>query len=180
MDAVIVYIFWHWPGRTEGYEDGLIEFHKRLAAAGVPGLVANATYGVESLPWVGAPRGYEDWYVVGGFGDLEALNRDAVTPPLRAYHDRPALAAAGVAGGLYGVFSGDLSGSPAFERETVTWLSKPKGTTYPDFSTSLPPTPFVLRRQLVLGPTPEFCAAGELPSGIVSHRTLLHVEASQT
>ena len=53
MDAVLVYIFWHWPERTEGYEDGLIEFHRRLAGAGVPGLSANATYGVESLPWVG-------------------------------------------------------------------------------------------------------------------------------
>src|SRR2546428_452072 len=53
MDAVLVYIFWHWPERTEGYEDGLIEFHRRLAGAGVPGLVAKANFGVGSLPQVG-------------------------------------------------------------------------------------------------------------------------------
>ena len=107
---MIVYIFWHWPERTEGYEDGLVEFHRRLTAAEVPGLAASATYRVEGLPWLGAARGYEDWYVVGGFSDLEVLNREAVAPPMRTYHDRPALAAAGVAGGLYGEHSGAVPG----------------------------------------------------------------------
>jgi hypothetical protein len=166
---VIVHLFWHWPGRTEGYEDGLVEFHRRLAAAGVPGLVASAAYRVEGLPWLGAETGYEDWYVVRGFGDLEALNRDAVGPPMRPHHDRPALAAAGGAGGLYRVHSGTLD----HDQETVTWLAKPDGTRYPDFYASLPPTRFLLCRQLALGPAPEFCAAGELPGGLVSRRTSL-------
>jgi hypothetical protein len=172
---VIVYIFWHWPERIEGYEDGLVEFHRRLAASGSWGLVASATYRVEALPWLGGPAGYEDWYVVGGFGDLEALNQKAVGPALRDYHDRPALAAAGGVGGLYAVHSGAFD----VDAEAVTWLAKPKGTPYPDFYASLPPTRFLLRRQMVLGPAPEFCAAGEVPGGLISHRSRLHAELPQ-
>jgi hypothetical protein len=167
---MIVYVFWHWPERTEGYEAGLLEFHRRLAGASPPGLVGSAAYRVEGLPWLGAGHGYEDWYVVGGFGDLEALNREAVAPGLRPYHDRPAQAAAGAAGGLYAEHTGTLD----LGAEAVTWLSKPKGTPYPDFYASLPPTRFLLRRQMVLGPAPEFCAAGDLPDGLVSRRTRLH------
>jgi hypothetical protein len=62
----------------------------------------------------------------------------------------------------------------------VTWLAKAKGMPYPDFYASLPPTRFLLRRQMVLGPAPEFCAAGELPGGLTSHRSRLHVEMPQT
>ena len=43
---MIVYLFWHWAERPEGYEEGLVEFHRRLAGGRVPGLVANATYRV--------------------------------------------------------------------------------------------------------------------------------------
>ena len=172
---MIVYIFWHWPERTEGYEDGLVDFHRRLAAAGVSGLVASATYRVEGLPWLGAAPGYEDWYVVGGFSDLEVLNREAVAPPMRTYHDRPALATAGVAGGLYGEQAGTLD----LDTETVTWLAKQRGTPYPEFYASLPQTPFLLRRQMVLSPGPEFCAAGELPGGLISRRTRLRVDPEE-
>ena len=162
-------MFWHWPERGAGYEEGLVEFHRRLAAAGVPGLLGNATYRVEGLPWISNPVGYEDWYLLQGFGDLEALNREAVGPSLRTYHDRPALAAAAGIGGLYRVHSGGVD----LDADTVTWLAKPRGTPYPDFYASLPETAFVLRRQLVLGPAPEFCAAGDLPGGRVSRRTRL-------
>ena len=172
---MIVYVFWHWPEQADGYEEGLVEFHRRLVGAAPSGLVASAAYRVEGLPWLGAGRGYEDWYVVGGFGDLEALNREAVAPALRSYHDRPALAAAGGVGGLYAAHSGTLD----LSAEAVTWLAKPKGTPYPDFYASLPPTAFMLRRQMVLGPAPEFLAAGELAGGLVSHRTRLRVEAPQ-
>jgi len=175
---VIVYIFWHWPERTEGYEEGLLEFHRRLADSGSWGLVASAVYRVEGLPWLGAPAGYEDWYVVGGFGDLEALNRETVAPAVRPYHDRPALAAAGGIGGLYAVGSGTLQVGGA-DADEVTWLAKPKGMPYADFYAGLPPTRFLLRRQMVLGPAPEFCAGGELPGGLISRRSRLHVELPQ-
>lgn len=166
---MIVYLFWHWAERSEGYEDGLVEFHRRLADRGVPGLVANTTYRVSGSPWLGAQTGYEDWYAVGGFADLEPLNRMAVEPPLRALHDRPALAAAGGTGGLYELHTGALG----LDSETVTWLAKPKGMGYPDFFESLPATSFLFRRRLALGPAPEFCAAGELPGGLVSRRSRL-------
>jgi len=172
---VILYLFWHWPeapGAGPGYEGGLVEFHRRLADQRVPGLAGSATFRVRGLPWLGADagEGYEDWYAVGGFGDLEPLSRTAVGPALRPAHDRPALAAAGGAGGLYELLGGPLDLGAA----AVTWLSKPRGVPYRDFLEGLPPAPFLLRRQLALGPALEFCAGGELPDGLVSHRTRLY------
>jgi hypothetical protein len=194
---VILYLFWHRPEAAEaglGYEEGLIAFHRRLADQRVPGLAGSATFRVRGLPWLGpgaaeggvgdpGPRGrqpeagtppsgqaYEDWYAVGGFGDLEPLNRTAVGPALRAAHDRPALAAAVGAGGLYELVAGPLDLAAA----AVTWLSKPRGVPSQDFLERLPAAPFVLRRQLALGPALEFCAGGEVPGGLVSHRTRLY------
>ena len=170
---MILYLFWHRPEPAEagrGYEEGLVEFHRRLADQGVPGLAGSATFRVRGLPWLDAEEGFEDWYAVGGFGDLDPLNRTAVGPALRAAHDRPALAAASGAGGLYELVAGPLDLGAA----AVTWLSKPRGVPYQDFLEGLPPAPFLLRRQLALGPALELCAGGELPGGLVSHRTRLY------
>lgn len=166
---MIAYIFWHWPERLDGYEAALAEFHRRLAGAGLPGLRATATYRVSGLPWIGAAEGYEDWYVVGDFSDLGPLNEGAVGPEVRPYHDRPAAMTAGAAGGLYGLRTGAID----LRQAVVTWISKPHGMAYGDFYAGLPAAAALLRRQMVLGPAPEFCAFGELPDGIVSRRELI-------
>jgi hypothetical protein len=165
---LIVYIFWHWPERPEGYEEALLEFHRRLAGADIEGMLGNATYRVEGLPWIEA-AGYEDWYLVGGFGDLEALNREAVGPSLRPFHDRSAAAAAAGSGALYATRLGQVD----LAVDTVSWLNKPHAESYSRFTATLPEVVFVLRRQLALGPAPEFCLAGSVPGGIVSKRTRL-------
>lgn len=163
---MVVYLFWHWPEDPTGYEEGLEEFHRRLLGARLPGLRASATYRVGGLPWLGADRGYEDWYLVDGFADLATINQEAVAPGLRPLHDRLARAASGGIGGLYAVHAG----APDLNATAVTWISKPRGTEYADFYAGLPSTPCLLRRQLVLGPAPEFCFFGQLEQGLLARR----------
>jgi hypothetical protein len=46
---------------------------------------------------------------------------------------------------------------------TVHWITKPAATRYADLRATLSGTTW--QRQLVLGPAPEFCRVGEVPSG---------------
>lgn len=167
----LAYIFWHWTEAPErAYEAELARFHSELAALRVPGLAANASYRIEGAPWTGPGRAYEDWYLVGGSADLDVLNAAAVSPPIRAAHDRPAHLATGGAGGLYRLRSGE----PDLDAELATWISKPAGTGYEAFYASLPPLRALFRRQMVLGPATEFCSfGGEGLTGLVVRRIRL-------
>ncbi|HVC35028.1 MAG TPA: hypothetical protein VNL16_16065, partial [Chloroflexota bacterium] len=107
-----------------------------------------------------------------GFAALEPLNVGAVSTGPKPLHDHVAYASAGGAGGVYRL----VSGTEQIKALTwAAWLSKPKGTRVADFSAAL--TPWIAsgevslwRRQLVLGPAPEFCltSAGgvELPPAL--------------
>ncbi len=153
----LAYVFWHWTGApARGYEADLKRFHGQLAGLGVPGLAASASYRIESAPWTGPGRAYEDWYLVGGSADLDLLNEAAVSPPIRAAHDGPAHLASGGAGGLYRLQTGELD----LDAEIATWIAKPAGMGYEAFYAGLPPLSALFRRQMVLGPTTEFCSFG--------------------
>lgn len=166
---MIAYLFWHWPAESAGYDAALLRFHMRLAEAALPFLAGNATYRVAGVPWLPGGEGYEDWYVVGDFGDLGALNDAALAAGRREPHDAVAAMAAGAAGAVYGLHSGQLD----LAQSSVTWISKPRGTPYDVFYAELPPAAGLLRRQLVLGPSPEFCAMGRLAGGLTVDRELV-------
>lgn len=162
---MLAFLFWNWPeGAADrgAYEGLLAAFHQRLRSAGIPGLVETAVYRVAGLPWLPVEAAYEDWYVVHGFADLEALNVGAVAGDAKAAHDAAAAASSSGAGALYGVQSGALD----LDAARATWLVKPRGTPYEAFYATLPTGVCVLRRQLVLGPAPEFCLLGEAPGGL--------------
>ncbi len=163
---MIAYLFWHWPADPHDYEATLARFHNRLHAAGPPHLRRNASYRVAGAPWLPGGAGYEDWYLVDGFGDLDALNEKISLASVRDAHQAVAQASTGGAGGLYAVRSGD----PLAAAPQVTWITKPRGLDYSRFYEQLAPTPCLLRRQLVLGPAPEFLAFGELAGGTVVTR----------
>lgn len=153
----LAYLFWHWTeAPREEYEAGLREFHQALRGLGVPGLQGSAAYRITGAPWTAAASAYEDWYLVGGSADLDPLNEAAVSAAMRARHDRPAAQTAGVAGGLYRLQRGDVD----LDADSATWLAKPKGVSYDAFYAGLPPLKALFRRQMVLGPTPEFLALG--------------------
>jgi hypothetical protein len=160
---LLAYIFWHWPREgigAERYERGLIRFHETLATVDLEGFLGSATFRVDGAPWVGPQsHGYEDWYLLEGSFALDPLNEVAVSGARREPHDTAAHASAGGAGGLYRIRSGDPE---AAESGFATWLTKQRGTGYEEFYARLEPwtsgpETSLWRRQMVLGPAPEFC-----------------------
>jgi hypothetical protein len=159
MDGLLAYFFWHQPAADqplEDYEQALIAFHRRLRDVAVPGLVASGSARVEGLPWM-AGDGYEDWYAVVDYGALGVLNDAAVDAAHTDAHDLVAFAAGFGAGGLYALERGTIDAPAGY----CVWLTKARGVTYPDFREQVAAqtageTITLWRRQMVLGPAPEF------------------------
>ena len=163
---MLAYLFWHWPRDdvdVETYERNLAGFHEALMAAPSDGLRGSATFRVEGATWVGSePHAYEDWYLLDGSFALDLLNEAAVSGSRQQPHDEAARAAAGGAGGLYHLKSGEPEVAGL---RFAAWLTKPPNTDYRDFYALLEPWTdrpgsSLWRRQMVLGPAPEFCLLG--------------------
>lgn len=135
---------------------------------------------MDRSPW-GEPAGplYEDWYRVGGFAELEALNQGAVAAARRASHDAVAGLAAGGTGGIYRLAAGE----PVPRVTHAYWFGKPAGMGYGELREALAPLAAdgasVWMRQMVLGPAPEFCVRAEgrveLPPGIEAEPVALRI-----
>ena len=162
---MLAYVFWHWPrpGTEPGaYEAAQREFHAELGRAGSDGFLRSYSYRVQGSTWLPASRSYEDWYLLEGSYALDPLNEIAVSPRVRPAHDVAAGSATG-AGGLYRL----QSGVPEPHDGPVLWLAKPRGETYAAFYARFPGDAVLWRRQMVLGPAPEFCLeSGRAPEGL--------------
>jgi hypothetical protein len=159
---LIAYVFWHWPHEGADravYEAAQRAFHVALNRAGGEGFQRSACFRVRGAFWIPAGDGYEDWYLLDGSHALDPLNELAVSAAVRGAHDAAARAATGL-GGLYRL----MRGVPALAGGEVTWLSKPRGETSDEFSGRLDRGAVVWRRQMVLGPAPEFLVEGALPT----------------
>jgi len=176
---MLAYVFWHWPtpdtDRTT-YEKHLAEFHHALAAGKAPGFLRSACFRLRGALWLETTdTAYEDWYLLEGSAALDAINDAAVTDARKDPHDRAARHAAGGAAGLYRL----RQGSDNIEAASFAyWLAKPTGLSYDDFYAQVRPLtnqPGVglWGRQMVLGPTPEFCLRSpqsvNLPAGLAAH-----------
>ncbi|HJR62236.1 MAG TPA: hypothetical protein VJ803_00940 [Gemmatimonadaceae bacterium] len=177
---MLAYVFWHWRQSSVSpteYERLQREFHHALAGEPPSGFSRSFSVTLAGAPWANAgAESYEDWYLVRDFPDLGPLNDAAVTASRRRPHDAAAAVAAGGAAGLYRVRLGEPQGVPRY----ATWFAKPAGMSYERLWQVV--TPIVQRsrgaiwmRQMVLGPTTEFClhteAPVELPAAIAA-RTL--------
>lgn len=172
VEDALAYVFWHPPADGEpiaDYEAALSRFHGALTDAPVAGLLATRAARVPELPWL-PQGGYEDWYIVRDFGDLETLNNAAVDTARQLAHKDVSSRSGRGAGALYGLTVGTAGGVPAW----ATWLSKPRSVSYREFyetlrshiesaEPSLQSGVGVWRRQLVLGPAPEFCVTSPVP-----------------
>jgi hypothetical protein len=162
---VLAYVFWHWrqaAATAEEYEARQRAFHDALAADPPRGFLRSTTAAVSGAPWASAGgAAYEDWYLLNGIPALEPLNEAAVTGTRQRPHDAAAALAAGGTAGLYA-----LRGGAAVETPThAAWFGKPAGMRYATLFEELAPLlhdigAALWMRQMVLGPTPEFCLRG--------------------
>jgi hypothetical protein len=146
---LLAYVFWHRPRpgvEATRYEEAQRSFHEGLE-------VVSACFRVERLPFGGGP-GYEDWYLVEDWTGLGELNAAAVDAGHRTEHDR----AAALVGEGWGAVYACVGGSAAIPT-VAEWLDKPRGQRAAEFIAGLGEDLTIWRRQMVLGPAPEFCVA---------------------
>jgi hypothetical protein len=169
---MLAYLFWHEP-RPEVQEDryvSLLErFHEVLAASPPPGFRRSWSVRLQDAPWEGGTPGlFEDWYLVDDWATLGALNDAAVRPPREEAHDAIAHLATNGRGGLYKLHHGTLDGPAPW----AGWMTKPQGARYEEFEPELREAAgsgghaAVLRRQMVLGPAPEYVILAERPPSL--------------
>ena len=160
---MLAYLFWHEPHEDvdEGaYVERLQAFHRALAAAPPPSFLRSWSVRLAAAPWAAGPARapFEDWYFVADWPALGTLNEAAVRAPRDTAHDAIAAMATNGAGGLYLLQHGTLDGPAPW----AGWVVKPQGEPYDAFEPLLRAAVdaagggAVLRRQMVLGPAPEY------------------------
>jgi hypothetical protein len=193
---VLAYLFWHRPLATcdvVAYEQAVLAFHRSLHRAPPVGLGGSAVFRVAQLPFLagatpseepaGATPGYEDWYLVEDYAALGVLNGAAVGRGHRSAHDAAARRLGAGVGGLYALVEGERCESgerPGLESigdaTLAVWVARPSGSRQRMLGELLGDgmdrrRASLWRRQLVLGPAPEFCLlASELPPGVAPTR----------
>jgi hypothetical protein len=177
---VLAYVFWHAPREgvaADAYEHAQLAFHRSLARSRPAGLRCSALFAIDETPWplradgpglaAGPAVGYEDWYLLDDFTALGVLNEAAVGRGHRSAHDGAARRFGGGAGGLYALVEGARAeGGPLADRigeaNVAIWVARPLGAQRRALDELLgdgmdPRHASLWRRQLVLGPAPEFC-----------------------
>jgi hypothetical protein len=193
---VLAYLFWHRPqdpDAVEAYEQAQLCFHRSLSRSPPVGLCGSAVFRVAALPWLtpavgggadsapGQSGGYEDWYLVEDFAALGVLNEAAVGRGHRTSHDDLARRFGSGSGGLYALVEGDrakIAERPGLlgESSLAIWVGRPPGSRRRMLGELLgdgmdPRHASLWRRQLVLGPAPEFCLlARESSPGVAPTR----------
>ena len=187
---MLAYVFWHRPrdpSNTEGYEQALLAFHRSLAHSPPVGMSASASFRLAELLWLAPPvgaqsgegetrGGYEDWYLLEDFAALGVLNEAAVGRGHVTSHDGVARGYGAGAGALYGLVEGEPCAASLAEASVAVWVERPLGSADRGLGELLgdgmqPAHASLWRRQLVLGPGPEFCLlAQEPPPGVAPAR----------
>jgi hypothetical protein len=160
---MIGYVFWHQKidsVTSSDYEHTLKEFHEKLSQARIRGYLGSMSFKIEGARWMGSKMsGYEDWYYLTDSGVIDILNVGAVTGNMFPIHNNASGLATGMHAGLYQLKSPSANNT---ESSWCIWFSKPSGMSYDDLNKMISSTVPVQnidywRRQMVLGPTPEFC-----------------------
>ena len=161
---MLAYVFWHWPRPDHlaaEYERGQRAFHRALAHAAPRGFLSSLTFRIDGqAAWLGGSPAYADWYLVDNSAALDPLNVAAVSGVCEAPHMQVAQAMAAGAGSLLGLHAESAPPQLPSVRH-MTWLTKPRDMPYVTFYATVAALPHaeqstLWRRQMVLGPTPEF------------------------
>jgi hypothetical protein len=181
--SVLAYLFWHRPrdpAEAADYESALVAFHRSLARSRPAGVLASACYRIVEVPWLGPGPAYEDWYVLEDYAALGVLNAAAVGRGHRSSHDAAARRSDTGAGALYALLEGEAGAEALAQATLAVWVERPqevhREALHAELATMLGDgmerwRGSLWRRQLVLGPAPEYCLVGqEAPSGTRSSR----------
>jgi hypothetical protein len=153
---MLAYVFWHWPHPgtdAATYKGAHTRFHRALTSSSPQGFKGSRIFEVAGVP--GVPQEgvlFEDWYFLADFASLGTLKEAATAPGVKLSHDEAARRSAGGAAGLY-----ELRTPRVESPRLAAWFSKPERTSYSAFFSRIPAGIELWQRQLVLGPTPEFC-----------------------
>ncbi len=160
---MLAFLFWHRPYpevEPAAYEEALTSFYTALAETTCPGFQGAATYRISETPWLGDRKGYEDWTLLDGSWAMDPLNEAAVSPAMWDTHAAIAEKADFGHGGLYQHLQGDIDPT---RLPRVWWLKRPRGIRYEKplkaIAGSVEGPVSVWRKQMVLGPAPEFALA---------------------
>jgi hypothetical protein len=177
---VLAYVFWHAPRSIDGvstYETALAAFHRSLDPADISGFRGSQASLVQGALWVSSPVVYEDWYLVDDFTALGVLNEAAVS----GYRRRPHGDVASMAGeGMAGVYALRRGAAQPLNARLAVWFGKTAGMSYDELFGQLGERKSLWQRQMVLGPTPEFCSVDDddVPTGAVIVTRIREVAAS--
>lgn len=157
---MLAYIFWHRPYptvATPDYEAALTTFHDALGKNSSPGFRGSATYRISETPWLCGKAGYEDWNLLDSSAAMDPLNESAVAPDMWDTHAAIAEQTDFGHGGLYRYLLGAADPLPLTR---AWWLKRPRGIRYQqplaEIAESMEGPVSVWRKQMVLGPAPEF------------------------
>lgn len=174
---MLAYVFWHRP--TAGIDAGDYErdqdgFHRSLAARPPDGFRGSACLRAPELPWLDAAglddsAGYEDWYMVDDWAALGVLRQAAVAGGHRTAHDRAARRFGAGTASVMRLCEG--AAAPAAARLAV-WVSVSGSPQEVEIAglllgDGMDADAGLWRRELALGPAPEYCVLGVTePAGV--------------
>ena len=177
---MLAYVFWHAPAAIDDivtYEAALAAFHRSLDPAEISGFRGSQAFLVQGAMWVLSSVVYEDWYLVDDFTAVGQLNDAAVAGRRQGPHDDVAAMAGEGMAGIYALRRGaaKLSDAPR-----AAWFGKTTGASYDEFLGRRGGSGSLWQRQMVLGPTPEFCSLDDddPPTGAVTVTRVRKVAAS--
>ncbi len=174
---MLAYVFWHRPaeGTTVGsYERDQGRLQRSLAARPPEGFRGSACFRAPALRWLSGRDGYEDWYLVEDWAALGVLREAAVAVGHHSAHDAAARHLGAAAAGVYRLSEGAAN---LAEVTLAVWIAVTRE--HPEDAVAslllgdgLDHTRAGLwRRELALGPAPEYCVLGDaVPAGVQADR----------
>lgn len=163
---MLAYVFWHRPAAevaAAAYERELIRFHRSLARTPPSGFRGSVAFRAPALAWLDGERGYEDWYLLDGWGALGVLEEAAVSRGRVSAHDAVARHTQLGTGSVYRLCEGTAR---LDDVRASVWVSRPPGAQPLGLDELLgdgmdPRRGSLWRRCLALGTAPELCLLSE-------------------
>jgi hypothetical protein len=170
---MLAYLFWHSPGdevKRLAYESAAAALHRSLQSRPPEGFRGSACYRVAELPWLNVREAYEDWYLLDDFTALGVLSEAVVSRGHRNAHEHIARSSGAGAGGLYRLLEGHVAFA---EASAAVWVTSPSQREPSPLGDLLgdgmdPRRASLWRRQLVLGPAPQYCLLSPEPTAGVA------------